>query len=104
MTGLILLPPCIVDTIGGLFTMDMERRPKEIVDGIAGVPARDRDEILDLLTTHNEWGVALETLCAVIRDEHLGITQAVYDAIRRASEDMELELEPATWEHLPRLS
>jgi hypothetical protein len=81
--------------------MDIEHRLKEIVDGISGLPARDRDEIRDLLTTHNEWGVALETLCAAIRDEQLGITQATYDAIRHAGEDMELE--PATWEELAPL-
>jgi hypothetical protein len=81
--------------------MDMEHRVKEIVDGIAGLSVRDRDEINNLLLTHNEWGLALETLGAVIRDEQLRITQATYDAIRHAGEDMELE--PATWEELAPL-
>ena len=75
----------------------MEQRIREIVNSISGLPEKDRDNILEFLF-HNEWGVVLETLCAVIIEENILITQDVYNAIKNAGEDMKME--SATWEYL----
>ncbi|WP_336770990.1 MafI family immunity protein [Paenibacillus sp. MMO-58] len=58
------------------------------------IPDKDRDEILEYLD-HNEWGIALEHLCATIIEEDILITESLFDLIKKIGEEMKLDT--MTW-------
>lgn len=61
-----------------------------ILKEINQIPKKDFKNIDEYLE-NNEWGIALETLCAVIRDEKIEITSSNLNKIKLISEEMELE-------------
>jgi hypothetical protein len=77
--------------------MEMAERILKIVDRISDLPVSDRDSINELLE-HDEWGVALETLCGALYEEEIKIPRTAFEEIKAAGEEMELE--PSLWENL----
>lgn len=80
--------------------MDMNQKISRIVSQISQLPKKDKDDIDELLR-HDEWGVALETICGTLSEDKISISQAIYEAIRVAGQEMEME--SATWEVLKPL-
>ncbi len=80
---------------GGLnYNMDIENKIRMALDSFENLPIRDREFILELLV-HNEWGVALETLCAVIYEDKLIISQEIYSLIEKVG--LEMEMDSTNW-------
>ncbi|WP_148927486.1 MafI family immunity protein [Paenibacillus methanolicus] len=61
--------------------MDIETKIFKLLDSIKSLSMRDKESIQELLE-HNEWGVALETLCASIFEDKLDISQDTYLLIK----------------------
>ncbi|MNT68056.1 hypothetical protein D3C72_2062520 [compost metagenome] len=80
--------------------MDIENTIGLALDSIKSLPMRDKESIIELLD-HNEWGVALETLCAAIYEDKLAISQETYSLIKEVG--LEMEMEPYNWENIKPL-
>lgn len=70
--------------------MDYDTVIREILKEMNQIPKKDFESIDEYLE-NNEWGIAVETLCAVIRDENIEITSSNLNKIKLISEEMELE-------------
>jgi len=70
--------------------MDIEYNIRLVLDSIKSLPMRDRESIIELLD-HNEWGGALETLCAAIYEDKLNISQETYSLIEEVGLEMEMD-------------
>jgi hypothetical protein len=76
---------------GGLYyNMEIENKIRLALDSVESLLIRDREFILELLD-HNEWGVALEILCAVIFEDKLKISQEIYSLIEGVGIEMEMD-------------
>ena len=51
---------------------------------------KDRENIDEYLD-HNEWGLAIEVLCAVIQESNIKISQENYEIINMIGNQMELD-------------
>jgi len=69
--------------------MNVEMKIKSIVEQIVGLPKGDRISILEFLE-HNEWGVALEHLCATLCEENIQISEPIFEQIKGVSIYMEI--------------
>ncbi|HZG79401.1 MAG TPA: MafI family immunity protein [Brevibacillus sp.] len=77
--------------------MQMGQRILKIIDLISDLPESDRNSLNELLE-HDEWGVALETLCGALYEEEINITKTIFEEIKAAG--VEMELESSLWESL----
>ncbi|MGE7274883.1 MafI family immunity protein [Brevibacillus panacihumi] len=77
--------------------MEMGQRILKIIDLISDLPARDRNSLNELLE-HDEWGVALESLCGALCEEKIKITRTIFEEIKATGGEMELE--SSLWESL----
>jgi hypothetical protein len=54
------------------------------------IPDKDSDTVLEYLE-HDEWGIAIEHLCATIIEEGILISESLFDLIKNIGEEMELD-------------
>jgi hypothetical protein len=66
-----------------------------IIEQIVELSDIEKDEIFEFLE-HNEWGIAFETLCAILVEEDIGTTPLVFKQIEKVGKHMELD--SFTWE------
>lgn len=70
--------------------MNIEKEIRNVTAEITELPQADIATVTELLE-HNEWGVALEHLCATIIEEGILIPETMFDLIKKLGEEMELK-------------
>ncbi|GAA0182128.1 hypothetical protein SH2C18_45610 [Clostridium sediminicola] len=71
-----------------------------IIEKIIEFPEKDKEDIYEFLE-HDEWGIALETLYAVLYEEKIPITKSIYDTVISVGEIMDMD--SSTWDSLKYL-
>lgn len=66
-----------------------------IIEQIVELSDIEKDEVFEFLE-HNEWGIALETLCANLVEEDIVTTSHVFKQIEKVGKHMEMD--SFTWE------
>lgn len=80
--------------------LDLIRQIKNIIEGMGELSKNDIQAINELLM-HDEWGVALEHLCASIMEDKINISNEQFIEIGNIGEAMEME--GSLWEELKHL-
>jgi hypothetical protein len=75
--------------------MNLHNEIFSIIEKIVELSDIEKDEIFEFLE-HNEWGIALETLCAILVEEDIVITSLVFKQIEKVG--MHMEMDSFTWE------
>lgn len=81
--------------------MDIEQELLTTINEIYNIPQLCKDEILEYIIQHGEYGIALEDLCSVIEQERISLSRAIYDKIIALG--VEMELDPSLWNRLLEL-
>lgn len=63
---------------------------KRLLDSINGIPIDDFNEINEFLE-HDEWGLALEILCVVIKKENITISLEQFKEIEIIGKEMKMD-------------
>lgn len=79
---------------------DIVRRIEKLVQRINAIPADGRRYVIEL-AYHNEWGLALDTLCFQIDEHDISITNEDYKEIVSLGNIMNME--ESIWTELKRL-
>lgn len=69
-----------------------------ILDAFGETWTTSEAEEVSHFVNHGEYGVALETLCAIIEEENKGISSELYRHIQELGKRMELD--PETWDRV----
>ncbi|GGI11665.1 MafI family immunity protein [Gottfriedia solisilvae] len=77
--------------------MNLNSQIKNIVEGMSELSKNDIQAINELLV-HDEWGVALEHLCASLIEDNINISNEQFIEIRNIGEKMKME--SSLWEEL----
>ncbi len=77
--------------------MNIGKEIYNIIKNINNLPKNDYDSIVELLE-HDEWGVALENLCAALHEENINISKSIYIKIITLGQMMNMS--PDTWNDL----
>lgn len=77
--------------------MNIVNKITSIIQQVNQLSYIDKSRIQEYLE-HDEWGIALEELCAAIYEDKIYITKSIFQHIKETAEQMELE--PETWEGL----
>ncbi|AEH46537.1 MafI family immunity protein [Parageobacillus thermoglucosidasius] len=72
---------------------------KEIVRNITNLPLKDEKDILEFIE-HEEWGLALETICSVIEQEDITIDKDIFSKIKEAG--IYMEMDKSLWEGISK--
>jgi hypothetical protein len=80
--------------------MEISIKMIAIIKSLNDIPTKDKEFLFELLE-HDEWGVALETLCAIVNEEGISISQDVYRKMVELGEYMQMD--SATWKGLDKL-
>jgi hypothetical protein len=73
--------------------LKMESELKNIAEIIKGYVTNEEYSQICEYIDHDEWGLALENICAAIRDEKIMITSAIYYLIDKLGMKMEMDKE-----------
>ncbi|HEY9658877.1 MAG TPA: MafI family immunity protein [Allocoleopsis sp.] len=68
----------------------VEQKLLLLVEDLAPVIGRD-EEVESLINQHGEYGVAPETICAIIEEKQVAISRSCFDDIFAAAKLMEFE-------------
>ncbi|MBP0724075.1 MafI family immunity protein [Bacillus sp. RG28] len=79
---------------------NLNLRITKIIENINGLPKGDKQELTEFLE-HDEWGIALEHLCATVLEEEINISSELFYEIREVGEKIEIDC--ASWEELKHL-
>lgn len=80
--------------------MDKGKVLLEIVNGISAFPEKDRIDVEEYIE-HNEWGIALETICSVILEDGILVDNEVFKKISDVG--IEMEMDSNLWNDIARL-
>jgi hypothetical protein len=80
--------------------MDKGKVLLEIVNGISAFPEKDRIDVEEYIK-HNEWGIALETICSVILEDGILVDNEVFKKISDVG--VEMEMDSNLWNDIARL-
>lgn len=70
---------------------------KEIVKNITNFPPKDEKDICEFIE-HEEWGIALETICSVIEQEDIPIEKDIFRKIEEVG--IYMEMDKSLWEEI----
>ena len=79
---------------------NLEERIIKLVQGINGIPEVEKVDIIEF-ASHNEWGLALDTLCFQLDEHDILITKEDYQEIARLGNSMDMQ--ESIWIGLKRL-
>jgi hypothetical protein len=79
--------------------MELDNLLKEIVKYITNLSLKDEKDILEFIE-HDEWGIALETICSVIEQEDIPVDQNIYSKIEEAG--LYMEMDKSLWEEISK--
>lgn len=77
--------------------MQLKNILKEIVNNITNFPPKDEKDIREFIE-HEEWGIALETICSVIEQEDILIEKDIFRKIEEAG--IHMEMDKTLWEEI----
>lgn len=80
--------------------MDKAKILLEILNGIGQFPQKDKKDVKEFIE-HDEWGIALETICSVILDEKILIHKQIYKRIIDVGNEMEMD--SSLWESIAKM-
>lgn len=80
--------------------MKIKRDLERIINELDRIPPRDKEIIIEYLEQH-EWELALENICAVIRDEKIRINEAEFETLKKAG--LEMGSKPILWEEIVKM-
>jgi len=79
--------------------MELNKLLKEIVKNITNLPLKDEKDILEFIE-HEEWGIALETICSVIEQEDIPVDKDIFSKIEEAG--LYMEMDKSLWEEISK--
>ncbi|WP_047982129.1 MafI family immunity protein [Ornithinibacillus contaminans] len=79
--------------------MELSNLLKEIVKNINNLPLKDEKDILEFIE-HEEWGIALETICSVIEQEDIPVDEDIFSKIEVAG--LYMEMDKSLWEEISK--
>ncbi|MCY7628329.1 MafI family immunity protein [Bacillus altitudinis] len=77
--------------------MELKNILTEIVKNLTDFPLKDKKDIYEFIE-HEEWGIALETICSVIEQEDLLIEEDTFRNIEKAG--IYMEMDKSLWEEI----
>lgn len=80
--------------------MDKAKVLVEIVNGIPAFPEKDKMDVEEYIE-HDEWGIALETICSVILEDRILIDKKVFKKIKDVGTEMEMD--SSLWNGIDKL-
>lgn len=80
--------------------MDKEKAFLEILNGIPSFPKKDKEDISEYIQ-HNEWGIALETICSIILEDKIVINKQTFEKISVMGTLMDMDA--SLWNNIQRL-
>ena len=83
-----------------MVNQNIENRIINLANKISGLSNVDRKNIIEF-ADHNEWGLALDTLCSQIYEYGIVITKDIYEEIKQLGNCMEID--ETTWSYLKTL-
>ncbi|WP_042462545.1 MafI family immunity protein [Neobacillus dielmonensis] len=79
--------------------MELNNLLKEIIKNITNLPLKDEKDILEFIE-HEEWGIALETICSVIEQEYIPVDKDIFSKIEEAG--LYMEMDKSLWEEISK--
>ncbi|MDQ0271302.1 MafI family immunity protein [Cytobacillus purgationiresistens] len=79
--------------------MELNNLLKEIVKNITNFPLKDEKDILEFIE-HEEWGIALETICSVIEQEDISVHKDIFSKIEETG--IYMEMDKSVWEEISK--
>ena len=76
--------------IRGDGNMNLHNEILSIIEKIVELSDIEKDEIFEFLE-HNEWGIGLEILCAILVEEDIMTTPIVFKQIEKVGKQMEMD-------------
>lgn len=70
--------------------MDIGIALLEILNSIKSFPEKDKMDVEEFIE-HDEWGIALETICSVVLEEKILIEKQIYQKIKDVGDEMEID-------------
>lgn len=70
--------------------MDKAKVLLEIVEGIPVFPEKDKMDVKEYIE-HDEWGIALETICSVVLEDRILVGKKVFKKISDVGTEMEMD-------------
>lgn len=80
--------------------MDKAKILLEILNGIEQLPQKDKIDVEEFIE-HDEWGIALETICSVILEEKILIHKQIYKRIIDVGDEMEMD--SSLWKDISKM-
>lgn len=79
--------------------MELNNLLKEIVKNITNLPLKDKKNILEFIE-HEEWGIALETICSVIEQQGIPVDKNTFSKIEEAG--LYMEMDKSLWKEISK--
>jgi hypothetical protein len=80
--------------------MDKAKVLLEIVNGISVFPEKDKMDIEEYIK-HDEWGIALETICSAVLEDRILVDKKIFKKISDVGTEMEMD--SSLWNDIARL-